>query len=225
MSRIQGGWRGLKGNSACTPTGFHQLASPSRMQIPQTPTPRGDVMHSWQGVRGILASLGAEGDGPGTTPARSTTSRRSARSGRSGRHGRSGSPAVGEWSVDSIEEEEEEETGEETHGRTRWPHRRTDTDHTVRPAFFTDIAAARDQAPPGEGETPLSTSPEAEPLAVPKDPARLWARPSPRGKHVRTSVYPFRHPKADLNLAADTQSIALSRTPDRAARTITDATL
>lgn len=199
-------------------------------------------MYSWQGVRGILESLegdiARETDAPETTPARSTRSRRSRGSGRSGgsrRQGWSTSPGIGEWSVDSIdEEEEEEESGEEIDGRRRpRPHRRTDTDHTVRPAFPRDIAI-REREQLLERATPLSTSPEAEPSTIlsPQDPARLFAPPSKpadhKGKHVRTvrpSVRPFRHFKADLHLAADTRSIALSRTLDRTARTITDDTL
>ncbi|GHJ83768.1 hypothetical protein NliqN6_0170 [Naganishia liquefaciens] len=154
---------------------FSSTACPSSaMQIPQARTPQGDVMYSWQGVRGILESL--EGDISRereglATPARSTRSRRSRRS-RSERRGWSASPGIGEWSVDSIEEEASEE--EENHGR-RQPHRRTDTNHTIRPVFARDVATHHEEQLLEGGETPLSTSPEAEPSSIlsPRNPQRL----------------------------------------------------
>lgn len=190
------------------------------MQIPTPQTPRGDVMYSWQGVRGILESLEDEVERDTPETPRSTRSRRSRR------RGWSAEPGMGDWSVDSIEEgiEDGEEEGEG--GGRRREHRRTDTDVTIRPAISRDVF--RDQGQSSTGV--LSSSPEADPssnIAAGTDHLTpvSFAKPQARiRKQVSLLIYLCysslivrRHV-----LASNTTAIALPITPHRSSRPITD---
>jgi hypothetical protein len=85
------------------------------MQIPPSAGPRAaDIMESWNDVRGFL-NQGETSFSPSASPRRAS-GRRTPRSGHSRRRGRGSvmdDSVVGEWSVDSIAEQEESGGGED----------------------------------------------------------------------------------------------------------------